>query len=150
MAPYGLLFGRANYLVAAERGGEGRGEARNWRLDRMEAVERVDAAALAPPGFSLQAYADRSFGIYQEEAEDVELRFTPTAAESALRWRFHVGQTLEREPDGAVTVRFRASGMRELAWHLLTWGADVQVVAPDRLCDLIVDAARTALDAHGG
>ena len=149
VAPYGLLFGRSNYLVAAElNAGAAAGEARNWRLDRMEAVERMDAPVARPDGFSLQAYADRSFGIYQDAAEDVELRFTPAAAGSALRWRFHVGQEVRREADGGVRVRFRASGMRELAWHLLTWGADVQVVAPDRLRALLVDAARTALAAH--
>ena len=30
-------------------------------------------------------------------------------------------------------VRFRASGMRELAWHLFTWGDQVTIVAPERL-----------------
>ncbi len=145
VTPYGLLFGRANYLVAAE----GDGEPRTWRLDRMDGVERLDAAAPRPAGFSLQAYVDRSFGIYQDEAELVELRFSPAAADSALRWRFHVGQELSREKDGGVAVRFTASGMRELAWHLVTWGADVEVRAPQRLRLLVVEAARTALETHG-
>ena len=145
VTPYGLLFGRANYLVAAEEGGE----PRTWRLDRMEGVERLDAPAPRPAGFSLQAYVDRSFGIYQDEAELVELRFSPAAAGSALRWRFHVGQELSRESDGGVAVRFTASGMRELAWHLVTWGADVEVRAPERLRLLVVEAARTALETHG-
>ena len=147
VTPYGLLFARANYLVAAERDGD-RAEPRNWRLDRLREVERLDAPAAAPTDFSLQAYADRSFGIYQDAAEDVELRFAAAAAESAQRWRFHVGQEVAREPDGGVVVRFRASGMRELAFHLLTWGADVQVRAPARLRDLLVETARTALAAH--
>ena len=30
-------------------------------------------------------------------------------------------------------VRFRASGMRELAWHLFSWGDRVAIVAPQRL-----------------
>ena len=30
-------------------------------------------------------------------------------------------------------VRFRASGMRELAWHLFSWGDRVVIVAPQRL-----------------
>src|SRR3569833_537933 len=38
VAPYGLMFGRANYLVAAEPPSE---EPRNWRLDRIEDVEDV-------------------------------------------------------------------------------------------------------------
>ena len=146
VTPYGLLFGRANYLVAAE----GEGEPRNWRLDRLGEVEVLDRPALRPQGFSLQAYADRSFGIYQDAQEDVALRFSPAAAQGALRWRFHVGQTVEREPDGAVVVRFRASGMRELAWHLFSWGAQVRVLAPGRLRTLLVEQLREALAAHAG
>jgi predicted DNA-binding transcriptional regulator YafY len=145
VAPYGLLFGRSNYLVAAE--GEG-GEARNWRLDRIAAVEILDKSAARPLGFSLQAYADRSFGIYQDGAEDVVLRISPEAADSALRWRFHTNQKLERESDGAVRVSFNASGMRELAWHLVTWGEDVEVIAPERLRTILVDELRRALRAH--
>ena len=147
VTPYGLLFGRANYLVAAE----GDGEPRNWRLDRLSAVEALDdRPAERPADFSLQAYADRSFGIYQDEQEDVVLRFRPEAAEGALRWRFHVGQRVERESGGAVVVRFRASGMRELAWHLFSWGANVEVIAPDRLRTILVEELRTALAAHSG
>ncbi len=146
VTPYGLLFGRANYLVAAE----GEGEPRNWRLDRLSQVEVLDRPAMRPEGFSLQAYADRSFGIYQDAVEEVALRFRPEAAESALRWRFHVGQTVEREPGGAVVVRFRASGMRELAWHLFSWGPAVDVLSPPRLREILVDELRAALAAHEG
>lgn len=150
VTPYGLLFGRANYLVAAEGPeSEGGGEPRNWRLDRLSAVEALDdRPAERPADFSLQAYADRSFGIYQDAQEDVALRFRPEAAEGALRWRFHVGQRVTREEDGGVTVRFRASGMRELAWHLFSWGANVEVLAPERLRTILVEELRAALDAH--
>ena len=150
VTPYGLLFGRANYLVAAEAKDGDTGEPRNWRLDRLGDVQVLDRPALRPDGFSLQAYADRSFGIYQDAVEAVALRFDAEAAEGALRWRFHVGQTVEREPDGSVTVRFHASGMRELAWHLFSWGAHVRVLAPERLRTLLVDQLREALAAHSG
>ena len=144
VTPYGLLFARSNYLVAAESGGA----PRNWRLDRIEDVEALARPALRPDGFSLQAYADQSFGIYQDDVEDVALRFAPSAAAAVRRWRFHVGQTLEEEADGAVVVRLRASGMRELAWHLFTWGDAVQVLAPERLRSLLVEQLQAALAAH--
>ena len=147
VVPYGLLFARSNYLVAAE--GED-APPRNWRLDRIGDVEALSRPASRPKGFSLQAYADQSFGIYQDDTEDVVLRVAPGAAPAARRWRFQVGQSLNEEPDGSVTVRFRASGMRELAWHLFTWGADVVVVAPQRLRRLLVEQLRTALAAHEG
>jgi predicted DNA-binding transcriptional regulator YafY len=146
VVPYGLLFGRSNYLIAAE--GEG-GAPRNWRLDRIQGIALTEKRALKPEGFSLQAYADQSFGIYQDDPEDVVLLIAPAAAQSAKRWRFHVGQTVHDRPDGAVEVRFRASGMRELAWHLFTWGGDITILSPDRLRWLLVDQLHQAMARHG-
>jgi predicted DNA-binding transcriptional regulator YafY len=146
VTPYGLLFARANYLVAAEDGG---GEPRNWRLDRLRDVTVGEAAALRPEDFSLQAYADRSFGIYQDQPEDVQLLFAQgDAAEAALRWRFHVGQSVTQEADGRVRVSFRASGMKELAWHLFTWGEAVEIVQPPGLKAILVERLQAGLAAH--
>ncbi|HEY8617434.1 helix-turn-helix transcriptional regulator [Phenylobacterium sp.] len=144
VTPYGVLFGRANYLVAAE----GEGGPRNWRLDRLRDVEVTGRPARREEGFSLQDYADESFGIYQDDTEDVVLRILPASAEGALRWRFHARQTMERDDEGAVIVRFRASGMRELAWHLFTWGDQVQILQPPRLKALIVEQIELARRAH--
>jgi len=144
VTPYGILFGRANYLVASE----GEGKPRNWRLDRIRDVAVTGTPARRDPAFSLQDYADESFGIYQDDTQDVVLRIGPASAEGALRWRFHSDQILEQQPDGAVIVRFRASGMRELAWHLFTWGDQVEVVAPDLLRQTLIDQIELARRAH--
>ncbi len=144
VTPCGLLFARSNYLVAAE----GEGEPRNWRLDLVREPMVLQRPAYPPPGFDLQAYADQSFGIYRDAVEDVVLRFRPEAAEGARRWRFHPDQTLETEEGGSVVVRFRATGMRELAWHLFTWGETVEILAPQRLKTVLVDELRKALTAH--
>lgn len=145
VAPYGLMFGRANYLVALEKGAE---EARNWRLDRIEALEILDEAASPPDDFSLAEYANRSFGIYRDAVEDVVLRVLPEGREDALGWRFHPTQTVEPQPDGSVIVRFSVSGMRELAWHLFTWGDKVEIMAPDRLRRTMLEELATALSRH--
>jgi predicted DNA-binding transcriptional regulator YafY len=144
VTPCGLLFARSNYLVAAE----GEGEPRNWRLDLIAEPAVLQRPAHPPPGFDLQAYADQSFGIYRDAVEDVVLRFRPEAAEGARRWRFHPEQTVEQQEDGAVLVRFRATGMRELAWHLFTWGPTVEILAPDRLKEVLVAELGAALAAH--
>jgi len=142
VTPYGLMFGRANYLVAAERGSS---EPRNWRLDRIGDLEVLETPAAAPEDFSLQAYAASSFGIYRGDVEDVVLRILPGGAEEAVRWRFHPSQSLEPQPDGSVIVRFRASGMRELAWHLLTWRDQVEILAPQSLRETMVEELELAL-----
>lgn len=145
VVPYGLLFGRSNYLVARE-GVDG--EPRNWRLDRMRSPQVLARVESRPADFSLQAYADESFGIYRDAVEDVELLITPAGADDALGWRFHAGQSVEPLEGGWVRVRFRAAGMRELAWHLFTWGDKVRVVAPESLRRMLVDELRSALAVH--
>jgi predicted DNA-binding transcriptional regulator YafY len=145
VTPYGILFGRSNYLVAAEDAAVG---PRNWRLDRVFDVEVTGVPAARPEGFSLQAYADESFGIYQDDTEDVVLRVTPEGADEALRWRFHARQAVEPQADGSVIVRFRSSGMRELAWHLFSWGDKVRILEPQALKDMMAGELAAALRAH--
>jgi predicted DNA-binding transcriptional regulator YafY len=147
VAPCGVMFGRANYLVAADRES---GRVQTFRLDRMSAVEAQDGFAPPPADFDLSVFASQSFGIYQDEIEDVVLQVSPQGAAEARGWRWHPTQTLEDQPDGGVVVRFRASGMRELAWHLFTWGEQVRIVAPQRLKAVMAGelaAAQRALDA---
>jgi predicted DNA-binding transcriptional regulator YafY len=145
VTPLGILFGHSNYLVATE----GRDpKPRTFRLDRMQAVAALDEAAPPPEDFSLQAFADESFGIYHGEVEDVVLRVKAGRADDALRWRFHPSQTVTQEPDGSVTVAFRASGMLELSWHLFTWGDAVEIISPPGLRKMMVAELRTALEAH--
>ena len=140
--PLGLILSRRNYLVAATP------RVQTFRLDRLSDLEVLDAMGSPPPGFSLQAFADESVGIYQDEMEEVSLVFNAAAAPEARRWRFHSSQTVEDMDGGAVRVRFRARGMRELAWHLITWGETVRIEAPARLRELIVTELKGALTAH--
>ena len=130
VAPCGVMFGRANYLVAADRE---TGRIQTFRLDRMSHVAPQEGMAVPPADFDLGVFASQSFGIYQDEIEDVVLRIAPEGAAEARGWRWHPTQSFEDQPDGGVIVRFRASGMRELAWHLFTWGEQVQILAPQRL-----------------
>lgn len=146
MTPCGLMFGRANYLVAAEREG---GAIKTFRLDRMSAVKAEPGSAVPPADFDLQVFAGQSFGIYQDAIEDVVLKITPEGAVEARGWRWHPTQTVEDAADGGVLVRFRASGMRELAWHLFSWGEQVEIVQPARLKTVMAGelaAAQRALE----
>ncbi len=145
VTPFGLLFGRSNYLVAAEDEATG---PRNWRLDRIHDVEVLDRPAARPDDFSLQDFADESFGIYHDDVQDVVLRVAPAGAEDALRWRFHANQQVEPQADGGAVVRFRASGMLELAWHLFTWGDKVQVLAPTILRQTLIEQIDLARRTH--
>ena len=145
VAPYGLLYGHRVYLVAAF---PWETEPVNYRLDRIREIRVSENVGSPPSDFDLNAYAARSFGVFQEEPHDVVLRFVPEIAEEVTAFQFHPTQTITREADGSIIVRFRAGGLREMAWHLFTWGDAITIVAPEDLKAMMRDcleASRRAL-----
>jgi predicted DNA-binding transcriptional regulator YafY len=145
LCPYGILYGGRGWLVAHV---EGLPEMRLWRLDRIVSADRLDRNFQAQGDFSLAAYAAQSFGVFQEEPIDVVLRFEPEAADDAAGWLFHPSQSIERETDGALTVRFHAGGVQEMCWHLFTWGTVVTVVAPEGLRNALAHVARQVAEHY--
>jgi predicted DNA-binding transcriptional regulator YafY len=135
VCPYGLLYGNRHYLVAYSLNAQARGF-RLWALGHIEEVEITDTAFERRKGFSLQKFAEQSFGVFQEKPFDVVWRFSPKAAADAKDFLFHPTQVMEPQPDGSLIVRFRAGGALEMCWHLVTWGREVEVVAPRRLLKL--------------
>lgn len=145
VVPYGLLFGRSNYLVGAEPGQD---LVKHWRLDRMSDLVVCNETGTPPAGFDIRKHSEESFGIYRDQVEDVVLRFNKDAAAEAERWRFHPAQSVSREGDGSIVVTFRTGGMLELAWHLFTWGDRVTVEGPLRLKAVMRDEIRRLSEHH--
>lgn len=137
--PYGILYGSRPYLVALNRN-EWSGDFRIFRLSGIERVEDMGEGFARREAFSLAEYAARSFGTYQENPVDVAWKFTPEAAPDARDYIFHPTQMLEDQPDGSLIVRFRAGGLREMAWHLYTWGDAVEVLEPEGFWEMVEGA----------
>jgi len=131
LGPLAMLMGEGRqYLVAWSEYQE---DVRLFALSGFERVELGDEAFERPEGFDLQTYLAQSFGVFQEEVQNVAWRFTPAAAPEARRFRFHPSQVLEGTPDGSLIVRFRAGGMLEMCWHLFRWGDQLEVLEPEAL-----------------
>jgi predicted DNA-binding transcriptional regulator YafY len=116
-------------------------------LDRIHDLEVSNEPGAPPESFYLEAYASQSFRVFQEEPEDIVLRFDPSAAPDARAYLFHPSQTLTDETDGSLTVRFRAGGLLQIAQHLMTWGATVTILAPNDLKTIMWEEIE-ALHAH--
>ncbi len=131
--PYGILRGRYSYLVAnADRYNE------MWlfRLDRISAPKMLEQN-FQRIEFDLNTYAQRSFGVFQEEPIDVVLRFSAEAARDAEHWQFHPTQRTKLDEEGRLIVQFKAGGAREICWHLFTWGSEVKILEPTSLQHLM-------------
>lgn len=136
VCPYGILFGSRHRLIAC---GERAQDLRSYVLMNIEALQVTDEPFERVPGFSLREYAERSFGSFQEEPFEVVWKFSPDAAGDARNFTFHPTQEMEELPDGSLIVRFRAGGTLEMAWHLFTWGEEVDVVEPAALRTLLAE-----------
>lgn len=131
LGPLALLLGEGRqYLVAYSDYAK---DVRLFALAGFERIEMTENVFERPENFDLSAWMQRSFGVWQEEVYDVVWRFTPEAAPDARLYLFHPTQEMTDEPDGSLTVRFRAGGLREMCWHLFRWGDQVEVLAPEVL-----------------
>jgi predicted DNA-binding transcriptional regulator YafY len=148
VAPLGVLIGNRRYLIGRDADGE-EVRPKHFRMDRMSDTRSTDRAFVRPEGFDIRRFAERAFGVFEREDEfgEVVLRFTPDAAAEARSYQFHPSQTAMDLPDGQLEIRFHASGHLEMAWHLYMWGDNVEVVAPERLRNLVGNHRRSDFPA---
>jgi predicted DNA-binding transcriptional regulator YafY len=139
--PYGFLLGKQHYLVGVSPDQHTNG-ARLFGLAQIRHVKLLPKNFVRDPHFSLQEFAERSFGVFQEAQHDIVWKFAPSVASAVTDYIFHPNQSFEKQRDGSVIVRFRAGGLLEMCWHLYTWGADVEVLEPPRLRSLMERALR--------
>jgi predicted DNA-binding transcriptional regulator YafY len=130
VVPYGLLYGSRYYLVASTAVNEA---PKYYRLDRIQNITVTDEAGFPPTSFNLDHYISTSFGVFHENSYAVSLLFDKSVADDALSFQFHPTQTVEPIGDGSISVQFTASGLLEIARHLMTWSDTVTINGPDEL-----------------
>ncbi|MFZ1010126.1 MAG: WYL domain-containing protein, partial [Candidatus Sulfotelmatobacter sp.] len=107
--PYGFLYGSRHYLVAWSENARAR-DFRNFTLSNIERVELLDKVFTRNQEFSLATYAERSFGVVQEQPFEVVWRFDKAASPWAKEFLFHPTQEMTAQKDGSLIVRFKAGG----------------------------------------
>jgi predicted DNA-binding transcriptional regulator YafY len=138
--PLGFLYGHRHYLVAlpgAADPPEAAVRPRFYSLPQISKLRLLPESFVRDAAFSLRGFIAPSFGVYEESPVDVVWRFSPEAAPIARQFQFHPTQSNEVQPDGSLIVRFHAGGLLEMAWHLMTWGRHVEVLAPQALKDML-------------
>lgn len=137
LEPHGVLLGHRTYLAARDPAKSD--EVRNFRIDLIHEAEPLNESFSLNNGFTIEEYAAKAFGVWQDPVQygEVIWKFTANAAERASGFQFHPNQRLEYQPDGSLIVRFHAAGWLEMTWHLYQWGNTVEVLAPQGLRDML-------------
>lgn len=128
--PLGMIYGAKIYLIAREKAkGDG---IYNYLLHKFSELKLTDKT-FDKGDFNLQEYAKESFGVYHGEILNVKLRFSKELAQEASNFNFHPTQKGKFNEDGTYTVTFKASGNKEIIWHVFRWGSGCKIVAPKSL-----------------
>ena len=125
--PLGLIYGEKIYLVAREKSkGDG---IYNYLLHKFKDM-KLSKQTFDKGDFNLQDYTNQSFGVYHGEILNVKLLFSPKMAQEASQFNFHPTQKGKFNEDGSYVVTFKASGDKEIIWHVFRWGAECKIIAP--------------------
>lgn len=126
--PYTLLFYRGGLYLF--------GYAHNRKALRTFAVERITGVELEkerfelPEGYVPEEQLQHAFGIVEEAAMKVRLKFSPTLAHVARERLWHPSQTVEEGENGSVILSFEAGGRMEIVSWILSHGEHVEVLEP--------------------
>lgn len=105
-------------------------------LDRIEGLHQSDTEYFRDPQFNVEEYFQYSYGITQlqnEKPHKVLLSFTPETAPYILSQPLHQSQIIIQKTETEVIAELNVYITKELLMSILSFGAEVKVIAPDVL-----------------
>lgn len=129
--PYTMIFHRGGlYLL---------GYAHNRQALRTFALERVSRAVKENERFELPAeyrpyeQLRNAFGIVEESAVPVQVRFSAAVAHAVRDRIWHPSQKVEDLNDGGIILSFEAGGSMEIVSWVLSYGRHAEILEPPEL-----------------
>jgi proteasome accessory factor B len=133
---------RALYLLGFD---ESREAVRTFKLQRILELALTPETFEAPDPKVVQESLGRAWGVIADQEEvEVVLHFDAEIATLVTETTWHPTEQTSREPDGSVLWRARVPGTIEIRRWILSWGSQVQVVAPPELRDEVAATYRAA------
>ncbi|WP_298821259.1 helix-turn-helix transcriptional regulator [Chloroflexus sp.] len=149
IAPYFLEVTRTTpgvYVIGYDRL---RNDMRTFKVERIESAELIDEQFSIPAGFDPYERLARSWEVMNEAEVAIHLRFSPTAAPRVRENRWHHSQQLIDNADGGCDLYLTVAGIREILGWVLSWGPEVEVLAPEELRIEVISNAHRILAQYG-
>ncbi len=111
---------------------------RTFKLDRLESAAVLPETFAVPDSFDLEAHLASGWRIMAgDQIQEVVLRFTPEVTPHVFERQWHPTQKLEKLADGRCLLRVFVAQPEEMQPFIRSWGAQVEVLAPEWLRDQI-------------
>ncbi|MCK4913516.1 MAG: WYL domain-containing transcriptional regulator [Planctomycetes bacterium] len=142
--PYHLLYNqRAWYLVAFS---EMHNSIRTFKLNRIKEIQVLKKRFISGEKFDIYDYLGKCWSMIPEgKIYNIKLRFMPKVVNNVAEVQWHSTQEVTLNQDGSATIEFRVDGLEEIAWWILGYGDQVQVLAPKALRKKIIEKARNMI-----
>ncbi len=122
---------------------------RTFKLERLESARVLAEPYAIPSDFDPDAYQATSWGIMSGgQVQEVVLRFSASANPYVRERQWHPSQQLEESSDGGCLLRVWVSEPLEMQPWIRSWGAQVEVLAPEGLRERIADEMRRAAELY--
>jgi CRISPR-associated endonuclease/helicase Cas3 len=144
--PYAV--GRTTHVIGWR---EPPGALRTFKLERIRRIELLEERYEIPADFDPREQLAEAWGIWYAEGEPVEvvLRFHPRVAGRVRETRWHRSEELEEGPDGSLLWRARVAEPQEMMPWIRGWGADVEVLEPEPLRELLSLESQRMVSLYG-
>ena len=120
------------------------GALRTFKLERLQRAELTDETYTIPEDFDPGAQLADAWGIWYTEAEPVEvaLCFHPRVAQRVRETQWHRSEEVAEQADGSLLWRAWVAEPQEMVPWIRGWGADVEVVGPEGLREMLMGEVR--------
>jgi proteasome accessory factor B len=150
LRPYQLLFSRRSWYVIG-RSSLHR-EVRMFNLKRILALKLLGERFAIPRNFELDRYLGNAWHLIPSAGRDshVVVRFKPLVAGNVAEVIWHKTQRTKFLSDGSLEFRANVSGLNEVAWWVLGYGDQAEVLQPARLRRLVAHRAQNMVAMYNG
>jgi proteasome accessory factor B len=137
----------ALYLIGWD---ETRHALRTFKVERIRDVALTPRTFELPKGDGFENAIRRAWDIIADQPPtEVVLRFTPAVAARVREATWHPTQQVVQDANGSLTWRATVAGTIEIRLWILSWGNDVEVIAPDELRKDVAHTHRRAGERYG-
>jgi proteasome accessory factor B len=118
-------------------------EIRTFKIERIQRATRLLETYTIPTTFDPRTHLADAWGIMSGDAlEHIHLRFAPEVAAYIGERIWHPSQTIVKNTDGSVDLHVKIAEPVEMQPWIRSWGANVEVLAPQSLRKAIFEEAR--------
>lgn len=147
LAPYTLEATDAGIYVIGHD--ESSSEVRTFKLERLQSARVLPETYSIPHDFDPEKYLAHSWKIMTgEEPVRVVLLFNTDAVPYILERTWHSSQIVEVHDDGTLTLTLCIAEPREMLPWIRSWGAQVEVLAPEWLRERVAEEMKNAAEIY--